>query len=320
MAIVRRVLLAILGLSAGVFGAAQPTFTTVALNADPTGQACRKGAKTCHDNFIFVCTSPGRWEVVERCVYPFFCDSYDNGTAGCALHNYGKSSPCPTTTPAATIPAVFARQPAVPHTGDRRCAGRNEEIYDETTDTWVFVRRCRTCVDYHDGTINCAPIVPEDPPVAEEIASPTQSVSPLVDNPCFGGEVLCSGDRVQVCTAERKWEDFGPCPGCKQLYNTRVKCNYEDSDAEFLAADFAKRYTDSLARTDPPAIAQPEKCNTGWERCAKNNTEVQVCDNNTSWRTIKTCGPDELCLSVLNGVVFCVSTSEAEAAAREIAN
>lgn len=53
------------------------------------------------------------------------------------------------------------------------------------------------------------------------------------DNPCFGGEVRCSGDRVEACDAEHVWQDFGPCPSCKQLYNTRVKCDYD----EFVMGD-----------------------------------------------------------------------------------
>ncbi|KAI1766973.1 hypothetical protein GGR53DRAFT_174448 [Hypoxylon sp. FL1150] len=64
-------------------------------------------------------------------------------------------------------------------------------------------------------------------PKAQSTGPP--SFSPAWDNPCFAGEVRCVGsDRIEACSAERNWEDFGPCPNCKQLYNTAVNCTFDD--------------------------------------------------------------------------------------------
>ncbi|KAI2633232.1 hypothetical protein GGS26DRAFT_590830 [Hypomontagnella submonticulosa] len=314
MAIIQHVLLATLGLSAGVFGTILPSFTTIAPNVGPTSRPCSEGTRTCDENYIYSCDASGQWEVREECVFPYSCAAKDNGTSDCVLGDSERhGGPTPTVT---SIPAAFVHQSPVPHTGDRRCVGNVEEVYANYTG-WIFVQKCSKCIDSHDGSVNCTPLVPTDPSAnPTQAPSPAQTLSPFVDNPCFGGEVLCNGDRVEICTAERKWEDFGPCPGCKQLYNTRVKCNFDDSEAD----DFARRYVDELVRADPPPFPQSAKCNTGWEQCAENSTSIQVCDDNISWRTIKTCGSDELCLQILDGVAFCLDEHEAEAAKKEIAN
>ncbi|KAI1374484.1 hypothetical protein F4677DRAFT_426266, partial [Hypoxylon crocopeplum] len=86
-----------------------------------------------------------------------------------------------------------------------------------------------------------------------EAAKPTSTSTltpyPRAEEPCFSGEVRCNGDRLSACTSAREWADFGPCPGCKQLYNTRVDCAFDDAlDARDLFARVAEAAASSPAQ------------------------------------------------------------------------
>ncbi|KAI1388005.1 uncharacterized protein F4822DRAFT_299384 [Hypoxylon trugodes] len=300
---------------------------------------CVEGELRCNNDWEELCDAFGTWQHFQQCDA---CVTNDDGSVNCAPTTATSTAPQP---------------PPTPHTGDRRCSGNTEEIYNEKTHLWEFAEECIECVDNNDGTVSCAPAtaLPPQPtappqcnegdrrcdgdwfelcnaqrlwdriqqcsecvngvddtfcqPLETETPTPTPSATPspipsvasaagvALDNPCFGGEVRCDNDRISVCSAERQWEDYGPCPNCKQLYNTRVKCDFDNSAQASSAAAL-------FARSEALYSARVEECpKLGFQRCA--GPTVEVCDQDGHWAIKEQCTPRQYCMDSSDGIAFC---------------
>ncbi|OTB02182.1 hypothetical protein M426DRAFT_13762 [Hypoxylon sp. CI-4A] len=298
--------------------------------------------------------------------------------------SWAQATPAPTSA-SAPSPSIGTRQVvAFPRTGDMRCLGNAEQIYDDSIGVWLTTRVCHECFTNEKGSINCIPdnnppvapvpvckagtrrcnvntlelcdsnewhqievcsecvtdlkgelfcaplgspivsTVPPAPPSSTTSApvitptpAPTSVPAPsetagtsliptatptgssevpgpspagAVDPWCDGGSVRCAGDRMTLCTSSHKWEDFGPCPSCKQLYNTRVDCKYQDPAESLEMSALLSRAVD-VAKN--PLI---HDCTTNETRCAEQNTAIDKCNFFGEWVRLQQCEPQEICV------------------------
>ncbi|KAI1770364.1 hypothetical protein F4818DRAFT_268565 [Hypoxylon cercidicola] len=179
--------------------------------------------------------------------------------------------------------------------GETRCNGNNFELCDGEPSKWTFVENCKLC-STDNGMAYCQRD-PDTPPPAQP--TPSSSFSPAWDDPCFSGEVRCVGsDRIEACSAERNWEDFGPCPNCKQRYNTAVTCSFDD-------AGLSNFWTvgSSPTPTLKSGLSSAGECDQGFQRCARGNTTVETCDKG-QWTT-QGCVTGQVCVGIHSGIAWC---------------
>ncbi|KAI1100103.1 hypothetical protein F4804DRAFT_348850 [Jackrogersella minutella] len=282
-------------------------FTAVpAPTAAPT--ICRLNELRCNGNFEEICNAGGQWTQLLEC---YSCTD----VAGAVECVPNALPPQPTAAP-------------VCEEGRLRCGatGNSLELCNAQRQ-WQQVEQCAGCSDTDEGETFCTPLpapatafptataAPTSAPAAFPTATRTApvvaarteapSVGVAVDDPCFGGEVKCSGDRVSVCTSAHKWEDFGPCPNCKQLYNTRVNCDFHD-------AAQASNVTALLAQFTAAFALPASDCEQGRQRCANNNATVEACGEDGKWAREETCAPKNLCVGVDTGIAFCLDKEVAE--------
>ncbi|KAI2468190.1 hypothetical protein F4781DRAFT_277988 [Annulohypoxylon bovei var. microspora] len=223
----------------------------------PTPTPCKRNELRCRGPWEEICVDGYRWQPLVKC---FDCSQVADGVVDCVPSSLPSQPP-----PPACVP------------GELRCSGDWLQYCDNLRQ-WRALERCAGCADTGEGEVFCTPLatkpmtaaptraadVPmmtvttnaaalETPiPALPTILAPTLAprsvpeVGGAEDNPCFGGEVKCSGDRIDVCMSSHTWADFGPCPNCTQLYNTKVNCTWEDAAqassvdtllSQFIAAD-----------------------------------------------------------------------------------
>ncbi|KAI1806297.1 hypothetical protein F4811DRAFT_551019 [Daldinia bambusicola] len=204
---------------------------------EPQPTFCKENQLRCNGQWEEICNDEAEWHRLMQCES---CSEDIAGAIDCVP--YVDMPPEPTHPPQCIE-------------GTMRCEGSWLDLCSPDL-SWQRIEQCGECVTDSNGQPFCnnarvtdtitaslptatsapATLALEGVPGATSVPSQiprSPEVGTAQDNPCFGGEVRCSGDRVEACTAEHEWQDFGPCPSCKQLYNTRVKCNYD----EFVALD-----------------------------------------------------------------------------------
>ncbi|KAI0104599.1 hypothetical protein F4814DRAFT_455875 [Daldinia grandis] len=242
---------------------------------EPKPTFCKKDQLRCNGQWEEICDNDAEWHRLMQCES---CTEDTGGAIDCV--------------PYVDMPPEPSHPPQCIQ-GTLRCEGNWLDLCNADL-SWKRVQQCRQCVTDTDGQPFCdngqLPSSSSSTPKATPTASSTLITSvPITsvpttatpvprspearvaeDNPCFGGEVRCSGDRVEACTAEHEWQDFGPCPSCKQLYNTR-------------------------------------DCEPGWQQCAHGNTTVEACTHDGRWATAEACSAEEMCLGMFEGVAFCLA-------------
>ncbi|KAI1411030.1 hypothetical protein F5Y13DRAFT_201551 [Hypoxylon sp. FL1857] len=99
-------------------------------------------------------------------------------------------------------PALARRAPAKHHTGDLRCNGNTEEIYDKATG-WHLVEVCSKCSVNH-GVLTCAHMgVP---------AAPHSARSPQAG--CNTNDIRCNGNVEEMCDVDGSWYPLQECEAC----------------------------------------------------------------------------------------------------------
>ncbi|KAK6956511.1 hypothetical protein Daesc_001789 [Daldinia eschscholtzii] len=209
---------------------------------EPKPNFCKENQLRCNGQWEEVCDDQAEWHRLMR------CEDCSQDTAGAIV--------C---VPYVDLPPEPTHPPQCVE-GTLRCEGRWLDLCNSDL-SWQRIQQCNQCLTDPAGEPFCdngqlSDTTTADLPTATSapVPSPPATSTPATsapgivlaasaassqiprspelgiaqDNPCFGGEVRCNGDRVEACTAEHEWQDFGPCPSCKQLYNTRVKCNYND--------------------------------------------------------------------------------------------
>ncbi|KAI4864146.1 hypothetical protein F4820DRAFT_348699 [Hypoxylon rubiginosum] len=264
-----------------------PTITTApSTKTDGPLGSCSAGQTRCNGKKLHVCNDNGKWEGFQQC-----SECITDG-----VHN--NCIPITTTSTTITLPKPIKL-------GDSRCHGKWKEIFD--LGRWRPVEECARCVpimDPQNGQVDCVPLTTDAaaaPTATPSVAQPTPSpsFSPAWDEPCFAGEVRCVGsDRIEACSAERNWEDFGPCPNCKQLYNTAVNCTFDDAGlSNFWTVGTVP--TPTLKGDVGPA----EECAQGFQRCARNNTTIETC-NKGHWE-VEGCADGQTCVGIHEGIAWC---------------
>ncbi|KAI1208598.1 uncharacterized protein F4807DRAFT_430286 [Annulohypoxylon truncatum] len=215
-------LLAVISLSVSVLGGVLP-------DKHPEIRPCAPGTKMCHEDTVYRCSSLGTWVDNIQCIPPAHCfEDKHTQDAGCVDSHAELKRSDPTTTSA---PYLFEDayhgppgRPSTsktttisltsdehikpgPHTGDLRCNGPVEEIYDDSTG-WRVVQRCKECHTFSDGTINCAPLNPNVP-------TPT---------PCQISTFRCAGKWMEACADGYHWQKLEKCLDCKETGHGVVNC------------------------------------------------------------------------------------------------
>ncbi|KAI8962671.1 hypothetical protein F5Y11DRAFT_322377 [Daldinia sp. FL1419] len=200
---------------------------------EPKPNFCKENQLRCNGHWEEICDNDAEWHRLMQ------CDVCSQDTAG--------SVEC---VPYVDLPP---QPPAAPQCvqGTLRCSGTWLDLCGSEL-KWQHVQHCSQCVTdpdgqpfCDDGQLHSSPpaSAPTPTPTATSSAPATSAPVPAptprspdahaavdnLDNPCFPGEVRCNGDRVEACDKFVQWQDFGPCPSCKQLYNTRVKCHYDEN-------------------------------------------------------------------------------------------
>ncbi|KAI0888458.1 uncharacterized protein GGS22DRAFT_155916 [Annulohypoxylon maeteangense] len=220
-------LLAVTSLSGSVLGG-------VLYGHNPQFRPCAPGTKICHEDTIYRCSTQGKWVGDVQCIAPNHCfDDRHTKDAVCLDSNVELKRSAPATTPApslsedmndlppkkddlpltqATTPTPTLTQfgafpPGVHHTGDLRCNGPCEEMWDDSAG-WREVERCSECFEEPGGVVNCIPI---------EANLPTPT-------PCKPNEFRCSGKWQEVCLDGFRWEKLQKCFDCSQDADGVVDC------------------------------------------------------------------------------------------------
>ncbi|KAI1088150.1 hypothetical protein F5B19DRAFT_496690 [Rostrohypoxylon terebratum] len=226
-------------------------------NLNPEAVPCAPGTKMCHEDTVYRCSTRGTWSHAKPCSPPTYCVS-DAHTqdAGCVSPRVEPRLSPPFPRPAPRISAPSPR--------DRRAAASGAEKSSSSSSSGE--PRCVECAprpQLENGLYDDEE--PDESAQRPEVSNPfsttrpTAAQTPAPDVPdilaralsknetCFDGEVRCysNDERIEVCMAAHVWADFGPCPNCTQLYDTRVNCTWDfqkDADdfnarlAEFTAA------------------------------------------------------------------------------------
>ncbi|KAI1656328.1 hypothetical protein F4813DRAFT_397540 [Daldinia decipiens] len=223
---------------------------------EPTHPAqCVEGTLRCEGNWLDLCNADLSWQRIQQCLECVtdtdgqpFCDNGSVPTSSSSSSSSSTSAPETTPTTSSTPDTSAPTTTSVPTT----------TLVPTTTSAPATPT---------PGIVLGIPVM--------STPAPHSSVRMAEDNPCFGGEVRCNGDRVEACDAEHVWQDFGPCPSCKQLYNTR-------------------------------------DCEPGWQQCAHGSTTVEACTYDGRWATVEACSAEEMCLGMFEGMAFCLAKDIAE--------
>ncbi|KAI1453436.1 hypothetical protein F4805DRAFT_461778 [Annulohypoxylon moriforme] len=247
-----------------------PTPTKVKEVAAASQTPCKINTFRCSGKWEEVCIDGANWERLEKCLD---CRELEEGIVNCAPDNL-PSMPKP-----------------VCHEGSLRCTGDYLETCDSDRqwhyaihcarclDDGNGVTHCQPLTALPDAVQTAAPTKPAATPTVPRMTatpaaiqtpapapalpstlipsvvpkSATLNVDKTKDNPCFGGEVKCndSRDRMSVCSSSHIWTDFGPCPNCTMLYNTKINCTWDNDIAE-QAADNAKADLSQFTTPIPP--------------------------------------------------------------------
>ncbi|OTA82242.1 hypothetical protein M434DRAFT_17106 [Hypoxylon sp. CO27-5] len=294
------VLLVCANLFSLLLGAALPSLQSI-----KRGESnCEPGSQKCHESVLFLCNGLGGWVEVGPCQLPALCEEgASTGDTRCVGSDINAEIDADDGVKSNVLTAMnspgptrASSDPTLCVVEDVRCNGNTQEMSAQ-------------CVSRKAGRLIVLPMVPRRPsiiiatqaiydamvtrsksatiaatgvissraagplaqlPVQLSIESPT---GPPVAPFCAGGEVECDGDRIKGCTASGEWEDFGPCPNCKQLGDTRVDCTFLDAGADVssIAGSFpvlAHDQSTSLSEADdPPVPSVAERCGEAKKRC-----------------------------------------------------
>ncbi|XXG95409.1 hypothetical protein Hte_001671 [Hypoxylon texense] len=263
---------------------------------------CHEGTRKCNLETVYLCRD-SKWIEHESCDEPTWCKADLGGNAWCAsgleLKKRAIAIPSPTITKPPSAKATGP--PGWCTAGQTRCNGKNLQICNDNG-KWEGFQTCSECITEGKQN-NCIPFTDTSaaPNATPSVAQPTPSpsFSPTWDEPCFAGEVRCVGkDRIEACSAERNWEDFGPCPDCKQRYNTAVSCSFDD-------ADLSNFWTVGTVPTPTREVdvGPAEECAQGFQRCARNNTTIETC-NEGHW-AVEGCAEGQTCVGIHEGIAWC---------------
>ncbi|KAI6091477.1 hypothetical protein F4821DRAFT_226192 [Hypoxylon rubiginosum] len=211
-------------------------------NMEGVLKVCQESHMKCDADIIYRCHK-NAWVEYGHCTEPTWCESDLAGKkAWCASSTELKKRTVPSPSPSVTT-APAELPPGWCTAAQTRCDGNNLQICNDHG-KWEWFESCAECLQEGEKA-TCIPHITTSTTVTAPQPTPTKSTqtdkpptaqptgslsfSPAWDDPCFAGEVRCVGsDRIEACSAERNWEDFGPCPHCKQLYNTAVNCSFDD--------------------------------------------------------------------------------------------
>ncbi|KAI1399550.1 hypothetical protein F4819DRAFT_488471 [Hypoxylon fuscum] len=312
-----------------------PTSTDPAVAPTATPE-CTKGKLRCNGNDMELCDGEfGKWDPVDQCSQ---C-SQEGDTVVC--EHWTTTSPTPTqTTPAMQTSQIASntkttsktttsktyttsQKPArqTSSTTSKTTSKATSQISSQTTSqttskttsnttsgkTKTSQTTSKTTSKTTSPTTSKTTITSKTTSQQPAKRSSASLFNPREDNPCFAGEVRCVGsDRIEACSVERNWEDYGPCPNCKQLYNTAINCTFEE----------ANQYGDEAVWTvgTVPALHQErpyQACATGFKRCAQDTTTVQICEEGR-FVDMEACPAKETCVGIHEGIAFCLSQEVAD--------
>ncbi|KAI0830027.1 hypothetical protein F5Y06DRAFT_307947 [Hypoxylon sp. FL0890] len=241
-----------------ILGAALSNLQSV----DIERRKCVPGAKRCHDNIVFRCSSIGTWVGTSVCQYPAFCkEDPKTGNAGCVKPHVGEESKPDVVTaipsPAPTLTSSHTRRqsPLGDCTeGDVRCGGAWEEICNPSGQ-WEQFRVCSECTTNDNGEVACVPSCIQNEvrcndnreemcdrkgewyPVQECRACTEESGStncvpldkppswPASHHHCHDGDLQCNGDWLEICYADRHWHRLVPCAQCSRSDDGGTFCS-----------------------------------------------------------------------------------------------
>ncbi|OTA56292.1 hypothetical protein K449DRAFT_399611 [Hypoxylon sp. EC38] len=300
------VLLVCTSLFSLVLGAALPSLQSIKRQESN----CEPGSQKCHEYVLSICSGLGIWVEVGPCQLPTLCEEgASTGDTRCVRSDINAEIDADDGLKSDTLAAMSSpgttRAPSglTPCEEDEvRCNGNMQEMCDcvsrkadrltvlpmvprrpsitiATQATYdAMVTRSKSATIAATGVISSRAAGPlAQLPVQPSIESPT---GPPVSPSCVGGEVECDGDRIKGCTASGEWEDFGPCPNCKQLSNTRADCIFLDAGADVssIVGPFpvlAHDESTSLSGTDdPPVPSVAERCEGDLEAAVYKKSTV----------------------------------------------
>ncbi|KAI1472240.1 uncharacterized protein F4812DRAFT_4107 [Daldinia caldariorum] len=212
--------------------------------SSPLAASCWENQLRCNEHWEEICDNDTKWKRLMRC--ESCTEDLVGGDIDCVP--YENMPPEATHTPECVAGAL-------------RCQGTYLDLCG-ADHSWERIEKCGRCVTDPDGQTFCdnpeitdtaggkfamataapgLPLLARSAPTFSALgdasdATPVPSshtprgheVDTDKTKPCTVGTVRCTGDRVQGCTGEQKWHDFGPCPDCEQLDDNRVDCKWKN--------------------------------------------------------------------------------------------
>ncbi|KAI0894580.1 hypothetical protein F4806DRAFT_497826 [Annulohypoxylon nitens] len=237
---------------------------------NPEAMPCAPGTKMCHEDTVYRCSTLGTWSNNKQCNPPMHCvEDAHTQDAGCVDSRlelrreppFPRPAPPPTRVSTHSPPKrarrgstaatkTYATPEHAEHvTGDLRCNGSVEEMYDDSIDGWRTIARCAACITDDAGGVTCIPI---------ETAIPSPS-------PCQKNTFRCNGEWEEFCADGFRWIKMEACMACNEVEDGQVECVPQD-----------------LPHPNPDPM-----CRTGEQRC--EDRWMQMCTTERRWRNLEYC-------------------------------